>query len=379
MMSQAPAPDASSSRHDRLVALLAEDPDNILLIADAAQAAFEEERYEAAEKLLERHAGIAPLPPHALHLAGLAAMRRQDWVGAATRFAELVQRGEDAPAIRFNLAWSLAMAKDFGAALDLLDAQTAGALPQAAQLRVQLLHDRGAMEEAAGEARRLFALHPGHRGLAAAVATLAIDIDDLELARRAAEAAGDHPDALATFGTLALGEDHPAEALRLFDAALARSPSSPRALVGRGLVRLLSDDKASAAGDIDAGAELFGSHLGSWIAAGWAWFLAGDLAAGKARFERALALDDNFAESHGSLAVVDVLEGNLESARRRCEVALRLDRQCFSASLAATLLSAGAGDADTARQIFERALHTPVDAGGRTIAQALARMGARSG
>lgn len=378
-MSEAPAPSAAPGRHLRLIALLEQDPDNVRLIADAATAAFEEEQYDAVETLLSRHERIAALPFETLHLAGLAAMQRQDWEGAAARFAQLMEAEQDAPAIRFNRAWSLAMAGKFDAALGLLDQATAESLPQAAQLLVQLLHDRGDLGAAATQARHLFALHPGHRGLSAVVATLAIDIEDLELAQRAAEQAGDHPDGLTTLGTLALGEDDPANAALLFDAALAHAPASPRALVGRGLVRLLDDDKVRAAADLDKGAELFGTHLGSWIAAGWAHFIAGDRGAARQRFETALALDDSFAESHGSLAVVDILDGKLEKARQRCEVALRLDRQCFSAALAAMLLSAGAGDADTAQRIFEKALHVEIDASGRTVAQALARLGTRLG
>ncbi|MCX8475474.1 MAG: hypothetical protein MT490_06715 [Sphingomonas sp.] len=378
-MSQAPAPSETAGRYARLAALLEQDPDNVRLIADAAEAAFAEDRFKDAEALLDRHARIAALPPQALHLAGLSAMRRQDWQVAADRLAQLMAQGEDAPAIRFNRAWSLAMAKQFDAALALLDDATVETLPQAAQLLVQLLHDKGDFDAAAAQARRLFALHPDHRGLGAAVSTLAIDVEDIDLARRAAEAAGDHPDALATLGTLALGDDDPVEAERFFDAALARAPASPRAWIGHGLVTLLGDDKRRAASEIDKGAELFGTHLGSWIAAGWAHVLAGDPATGKQRFETCLALDDSFAEAHGSLAVTDMLEGKLDQARQRCEVALRLDRQCFSGALAATLLSAGAGDADTAKRIFEKALHTPVDASGRTVAQALARMGTRLG
>lgn len=378
-MSQAPAPTATAGRYARLAALLGHDPDNVRLLADAASAAFEEGLHDDAVALLDRHERIAPLPFEAQHLAGLADMQRQDWESAAGRFARLMEAGQDAPAVRFNCAWSLAMAGKFDAALDLLDQASAESLPQAAQLLVQLLHDRGDFDAAAAQARRLFALHPGHRGLAAVTATLAIDIEDLELARRAAEQAGDHPDALTTLGTLALGEDDPEGAALLFDAALARAPSSPRALVGRGLVRMLGGDKVRATADLDEGAELFGTHLGSWIAAGWAHFVAGDRAAARRRFETALALDDSFAESHGSLAVVDLLDGKLEKARQQCEVALRLDRQCFSAALASTLLSAGAGDADTAQRIFEKALHTEIDASGRTVAQALARLGTRLG
>ncbi len=246
--------------------------------------------------------------------------------------------------MRFNLAWSLAMAKRFDEALPLLDEATSEALPQAAQLEVQLLHQLGQFDRAEERARLLIEIHRDHRGLNAAVSTLALDVEDLELAQRTALKAGDHPEALATLGTIALDEDRAGEAAELFDASLARAPDAPRALIGRGLVRLLGDDKERAAQDLDRGAELFGDHLGSWVAAGWAHIVIGDIATGEARFETALALDDTFAESHGSLAVVDVLEGRIEEARRRTRIALRLDRHCFSAALAAMLLAAGAGD-----------------------------------
>lgn len=369
----------ADSRFARLAALLDHDPDNLALLADTAEAAFAEDRFDEAEDLLARHARIAPLPQQAQHLAGLTAMRRLEWEAAAERFEALLAAGADAPPVRFNLAWSLAMAKRFDEALPLLDEATSAALPQAAQLEVGLLHQLGAFDRAGERARILIELHPDHRGLNAAVSTLAIDIEDVELAQRTASRAGDHPDALITLGTLALGDDDVEQAEALFDAALARNPEAPRAWVGRGLVRLLADDKAQAAAELDKGAELFGDHIGSWVAAGWAHVIAGDIATGKARFETALALDDSFGESQGSLAVIDIFEGRIEEARRRTEVALRLDRQSFSAALAAMLLAAGSGDKERAQRIFEMALKTPLDDSGRTLASAIAKMGTRLG
>src|SRR5204863_857679 len=107
-------------------------------------------------------------------------------------------------ALRFNLAWSRAMLKNATGALDLLDNATTEALPQAAMLQVQLLHDQGAFEEAETSARKHIARHPRHAGLMAAVSVLAIDIEDTSLALDCAWRAGDHPDALASLGTLAL-------------------------------------------------------------------------------------------------------------------------------------------------------------------------------
>ncbi|MEI9851963.1 MAG: tetratricopeptide repeat protein [Sphingomonas sp.] len=366
-----------AGRFARLAALLAHDPDNLPLLADAAEAGFAEERFEEAAELLARHERIAPLPAPAQHLAGLAAMRLLDWQGAARRFDALLAGGADAPPVRFNLAWSLAMDKRFDAALAALDEAAGAALPQAAQLEVRLLHELGDFARAGDRARALIALHPDHRGLNAAVSTLAIDIEDETLAQRCAERAGDHPDALATLGTLALGRDEIAAAAPLFEAALARDPDAPRAWIGKGLVALLAGDPAQAAQAIDRGAGRFDTHLGSWIAAGWAHAIAGDTAAARERFERACALDDAFAEAQGSLAVVDLLDGRIDEAKRRTAVALRLDRQCFSGALAAMLLAAGAGDGDKAKRIFETALDTPTGDGGRTIAQSLARLASR--
>ena len=131
----------------------------------------------------------------------------------------------------------------------------------------------------------------------------------------------------------------------------------------------------AAPADLDRGAELFGTHLGSWIAAGWAHFVVGDRVTARARFEKALALDPTFAESHGGLAVIDVAEGRLEEAGERAKVAFRLDRDCYGAALARSLLATAEGNSARASAILDIALVNPIDASGRTIAQSLARMG----
>lgn len=366
---------ATPSRLDRLLPMLDADPSNLALLADAAETALAEQRPDKAAELLDRYAAIAPLPPSETNLAGLAALQTKRYDRAAALFGELVDAGVDDPAVRFNLAWACAMDKQFDRALELLDDDLARALPQAAMLQVQLLHDRGEFEDAAGRAREYVEIHPSYPPLMAAVSVLALDVEDAELAAACAAKGGEHPDALTTLGTLALGDERATDALALFDRALDRNSQVPRAWVGRGLARLLTGQSPDAAADIDRGAEMFGDHLGSWIAAGWAHFVNKDLASARARFETALGLDDTFAESHGSLAVIDLLEGNIEGAREKSEIALRLDRQCYSAALARSLLAAGAGDQATAQRIYDAAVNTPIDGSGRTIGQALARLG----
>ncbi|MBX9645216.1 MAG: tetratricopeptide repeat protein, partial [Novosphingobium sp.] len=135
---------------------------------------------------------------------------------------------------------------------------------------------------------------------------------------------------------------------------------------------LAGQDAAAAALDLDRGAQQFGDQIGSWIAAGWAHYLAGEVDAAAQRFERALAIDHNFAESHGSLAVIDAARGDNESARRRMQTALRLDRQCFSAVMAKVMLDAASPE--EAKALFDQAFNTPLNAQGMTIASYMVGM-----
>lgn len=362
-----------------LLVYLESDPDNVSLLGDAAEQAIGERQPAMALDLLARRKALREPEPAQINIAGLARLATHDFAGAAAEFEAVRQAGIDDPPVRFNLAWACAMLKDELKALELLDDETTTRLPQAATLEVQLLHGRGDFELAADRARHHLTIHPDDQGLNAATSVLALDVEDDVLARSTAARGGDHPDALATRGTLALGDERATEAFDQFDQAIARNDKSPRAWVGRGLARLMTGDNEHAPADMDRGAELFEDHLGSWIAAGWAYVVTGDFDMARKRFEKALALDGSFAEAQGSLAALNAMEGKIEVAERGARTALRLDRECFSAALAMTLISSGRGDPDKARQIFRTAIDTPISAGGRTIAQAMARMGLARG
>ena len=68
-------------------------------------------------------------------------------------------------------------------------------------------------------------------------------------------------------------------------------------------------------------------------------------------FERALALDRNFAEVHGALAAVAALRGEESRAQASLEVARRLDPDCASAVFAEAALRARDGDPQQAQRM----------------------------
>lgn len=364
-----------ANKLDRLISYLESDPDNTKLRKDIADTALTEHRADIALDTLMPLVKGTSVSEDILSLVGLAHMQLKQFDAAAAYLAEALKAASSEPGIRFNLAWSRAMLGEKSAAIDLLDASTVDAIAPAAMLHVQLIHEMGDLERAAALAEQYVERHPGDEGLHAAVSVLALDLDNAPLARHCAERSGPHPEALATLGTLALNDDDPETAAQYFASALDINKSRPRAWIGLGLTDIAAGNHTSAAARLDKGAELFEGHIGSWIGAGWAYLLAGELDTARQRFETAMSLDHNFAESHGSIAVLDAMEGLTARAKSGAERALRLDRQCFSAALATTLLLSAQGADDTAKRMFDIAINTPFGADGRTIAQSLNRLG----
>lgn len=378
-MSSLGAPAPPEPRLKRLMRFLDLDGENLQLLSDCAQAAFDEGQPDKVLGFLDRHAALAPLSDQLTNLKGLAAIAVERFGPAEEVFRTLLLRAPTDPSLRFNLAWCRAMLKDYAGADEALDDVATTASPAAALLKLRTLHHLGRLQEALDWAPALVERFPEDTGLMGALAAVAIDAEDVALAAGYARRAGDSPDGLTTAGMLHFQADETEDALSCFDAVLSRAPQDARANLGRGLALMLADDPSGAARHIDRAAERFGDHLGSWVAAGWAYFVAGDLVESRRRFETALALDDSFAEVHGGLAALDAVTGDLASARRRCEVALRLDRASFGAALARMLMLADQGDLAAAGRVRDLAMNTPIAPGARTVAQAVAALGTRRG
>jgi tetratricopeptide (TPR) repeat protein len=363
------------SRFERLSAFLRQDPTNLRLTADAADAAFDEERWPEAADLIARYAAREPLPPRLVNVAGLLALHESRFSDAIDLFGPLLGTGPQDPHLRLNLAWAKAMVGEPAAVIDLIDDDVVAIAPTAAALKVQALHRLGRLDEALSTGGAYAARWADDKALMSALAVAALDAEDVDLARAYAARAGDTHEGLSTVGAIAFDQGLVSEATRLFDRALAIDPSSGRALLGKGLALLANGDPVQGTVLIEDAAKSFDYHLGSWIAVGWGYFTQGDYAAARSRFDKALALDDTFAESHGALAVLDVVEGKFDSAERRAQVAVRLDRRCLSAALAQSLLASRRDDHQTAERIRDVALNAPLGSDGQTLAQAMAKLG----
>lgn len=361
--------------YELLKGYLIQDPANVQLLGDVAIAALHAGDLDGARQTIDELFSGERTSGPLISEIGCAALAIGQYEIARDVFSRLREEGETSDVTTYNLAYALSGTGDAETALELTDEDLAASLPEAAALRVQLLHTKGLFEEAMQEARGFLELFPESGPLQAAMTVLALDVEDEVLAASLARQIPDRPEGLMTLGTLVLGEGRNADALELFDRSIAMQRHNPRALIGRGLARLGMGDPEAAARDIDQGADLFGDHIGSWIAAGWAHYVRGDLGGARSRFERAFAIDPAFSETVGSLSVIDFLEGHGEEARRKSVAALRLDRECFSARLTQTLMESGKGNEDAARAMLDQALNMPVGKSGRTMVQYLSKMG----
>lgn len=362
-------------RLQTLLQFIEQDPKNLNLIADAAGAAFELDDVEQASALLDRYANIAELSPPLVNLRGMVALRDKRLDDAEAAFQSLIDQGVSDPSVRFNRAWVHALKDEHQAALDYLDDDVVAVTPRAASLKVQMLHHLGQLEEALAVGGGMAERFPGNDGLLGALSVAAMDADDLDLARHYAASANGGADALTTRGLIALNDSDVAQGRALFDQALAEQPNAPRAWLGKGLSLISDGDLERGIEALRKGAEIFEDHLGSWIALGWTQYMNRDLAGARGTFEHALALDDNFAETHGGLAVLDFAEGKLDEAKRRSDIALRLDKECFGGMLARILLTEANGNPAAAQRLWQKAINMPAGADGKTLAQAMIGMG----
>jgi Tfp pilus assembly protein PilF len=138
-----------------------------------------------------------------------------------------------------------------------------------------------------------------------------------------------------------------------FARALAVNDKDGRSWSGLGLASLLAQDFEGARKQLETAVKHMPGHIGTWHALGWCHIAGQRLDAARHCFEQALALDRNFAESHGGLAVVAAMAGDRKGAEESVERALRLDPACLSARYAQSLLSGEIRDSESFRRLAE--------------------------
>jgi tetratricopeptide (TPR) repeat protein len=368
-------PDTSAQRLARFDAYLAQDPGNRTLLQEAIDHALAAGDAPRAMAWAERALAEAPQDGSLQHLRALTLLRCGDVQGALQAWQQLAAADSQAatqPGVRYNLAYTLMLAQRHDEAAQWLDDATAAALPAAAALRVRLLHAQQQPEEAMAYGRAQLARGAADPQLSAHLSVVAIDLEDFAAAAELALQGAELPEAQTTLGHVALAQQDLAAAEAAFARALATRSDSARAWLGAGLSALARHDFPTARQRLERSTQLAPGHLGGWIARAWAHIGERDLDGAVHILQQAEAIDRNFAEVQGCLAVTDVLRGDNAAARHRMQAALKLDPQSLSARLAQSMLLEGAGRPEAARALVDQALARPM-LGNVTLGSAVQR------
>lgn len=262
----------------------------------------------------------------------------------------LIKSGVDAPGVRYELGRVQAAQGDFSACADTLAPLSLTVLPEqlAADitlLRVRSLHHVGELQSAIEIAEQFLQLVPNAPALTSALATLYLDagrLDDADLLYRAA---GRNQlldgEMLAVGGFVELNAANIAVARENFEQSAAKAPGSGRAFLGLGLVHAAAGRSADSKEALAKAISCMPSHLGSRHALAWMQLLDKEFDAAEQTFDEALAIDRNFGDTYGGLAILAALRGDRTTAEEHIRTGRRLDKASLNVGFAVTLLRHG--------------------------------------
>jgi tetratricopeptide (TPR) repeat protein len=331
----------------RLLEYLKHDSDNLKLIGEIADLQLQIGLFEYARTLLQgalaKHPGNAGLQ---FRLATIA-MASGDVNDAIARFRSLQDSGIKSDVLNYNFAYSLMLDHQFDAAKELLLPlvnEAKESVPHATALLARCYHHLGMLDESISIAESFLQSHPDNTEILGIMALLNLDAEHLDSAKAYAQKAADldvsNLDARITLGTLALAEQEDEEAERYFSQAITSNPENGRAWAGLGLAHMLKLSPEKAVSDLEKAVRFMPTHIGTWHALAWAQIVTKDLSGAKESFEHAMALDRNFSETHGGLAVIAALSNEPEAeVNTLIQRAIRLDPNSFSGRYAKSLLA----------------------------------------
>jgi tetratricopeptide (TPR) repeat protein len=360
----------AQNRFDQLSGLLEFDTDNLELRRECVSAALNEGNFDAAMSLTDEGLRRAPKSDALLFDKANIFIGRGDFAAAIGILDRFRSRNPDNAAVLQNLALCHYCLGDFAKShgdLEILYAagdRSTGVV----RLLVSSCHQLGSLERAIAVADENKSLAGEDSALAGVYALAYLDAsraaDAAEFAAISLRANPNGIDALTVGATLSLAAGDIDGAKLEFERILDGHPQVGRAWIGLGSIALLNKNFPQAKSDLLRGVEFMPAHVGSWHMLGWTHFALGELPDAERIFRHALALDRNFAETHGALASIAAIRGDAVQAQEMIAIALRLDSRSLAARFAQSVLASQSGDSAQSQQLVAGALRILAGSGG---------------
>lgn len=335
----------------RLRDFLAVDPANIELTCELLDALHAQGDFAGVDDVLARADATVIAAPGVAFRAARSHLVHGRYADAEQALQSLIAAGHGSTAVVHDLAFSqLCQRRADDAARTLSDPANQierNTAIRVLEARIALMQERH--DEALAMLQEALVEAPDDPTVQGVQALALLDAGQTDAARDTAmqclQSSPDQHEALLAAGTAALWSQDVDAAGTLYARALERHPNSGRALSGQGQVALLHADLDRGLALLTRATQTMPDHIGTWHALAWAQLLSGRRHDARTSYERAYAIDRNFGDTHGGLALVDALDGEIDAAEQGIKRALRLDPDSMTARYAQTLVMDARGDA----------------------------------
>lgn len=368
------ASDTNPERLQRLMGYLDRDSTNLALRRDAVREALDHRCFSEAVELVRSAPPDVQSDAELQFNLGTALLALQRPADAEPVFAHLLSNDIGGQSVRYNLVFSLVAQAKFERADDLLGDARQGlldAVPEAARLCALISYHRGRLTEGIESLRDRVRSVPGDADAWGLLSLMEYDHGESAGAKaaskRALEIDPDQSYALLTLGSIELDEGDGDDAQNAFRAVVDRDGRNGRAWSGLGFAQLLRMDLSSALGSFESAVIHMPGHIGTWHGLAWAQILSKDLDGAEASLTKALAIDRNFSETHGSMAVIAAMKGQQAEAERMARRATGLNPQSFAGRYAKTLLLQQQGRPEDAASLVSSIMSSSPMKGGQSV------------
>jgi tetratricopeptide (TPR) repeat protein len=363
-------PSSPEGRLARLIGFIEHDPDNQALLVDALTLAIELKQEQESSRLIEHVGTLAAASPVAYAYAAHLSLKLSRFSDAGDLGDRAIAGGVNHPSVIYNAALGHYYTGDFERAALLLKpmADADEGSRDVINVLIRSLHQLERTEEAQPYAERACRAFPDDVRLRGLLALIQYENDDNTSALlNAQEVLSQDPDqleALIACASAHFEEGSVQPSRKAWLHAVEVHPECGRAWSGLAQLEFHELEFEQAEVHLKEAVGFMPDHIGTWHLLAWIYILKSDSKQARQALEASYALDRNFGETHGGIAVVDAMDGETEKARFGIRKALKLNPDGLAAQYAELILMQKAGRAEEANRLVKGVLERKAQGAG---------------
>lgn len=347
------------AQFERFLGFLTFDPNNISLRLNVIELGIECQMWDLLKQViydgLNRDSDNISFRGY----AGMLALRSKEYALACNHF-EFVVASDNAPSpsILYNYAFSLFYLAEYERAHSILEQIVPSSEMQKMVnvLSARCLHHMGKPDDAIELIEQL----PVAEMDAETQGVLALLLHEAQRTKEASEAANralslnpQQLDALLARASLEVESDRYDNARRDYVVATKAHPTCGRAWSGLAQLDMRDMQFDKAREELELAVKLMPDHIGTWHMLAWIHILHGRAEEAKYAFDRSYEIDRNFGETHGGFAVVAAMQQQRKLSEQYMRRARKLNPEGFSVHYAELLLLKAEGKHDEAKALYD--------------------------